>query len=205
MELANWLALVGICLMGAMSPGPSLAVVLKHCLQSGRSGGIACALSHGFGVGVYALLAILGLGTLQQQVPLLYQILIYGGALYLLYLAFNSWRSSATKLKIDETGSKRRSAIQDGFAIAFLNPKLAIFFVALFSPFIPAEPMQWQQQAVMVATPTVIDALWYCVVAMLCSHPRFYPWLERNQLVINKLLAVAFTFLALTVLLRQWL
>ncbi|MEO2267093.1 LysE family translocator [Pseudoalteromonas pernae] len=203
MELTNWLALVGICFMGAMSPGPSLAVVLKHSLHSGRAGGIVCAVSHGCGVGLYALLAILGLGSLQQQWPLMFNLLIYAGAAYLLYLAYGSWCSGASKLNIEEAGSNRRGAIQDGFAIAFLNPKLAIFFVALFSQFIPAGDMPLQQQVIMVATPTVIDTLWYVLVALLCSHRKFYPWLVSNQLIINKLLALAFVVLASTVIIRQ--
>ena len=192
MELANWLALVGICFIGAMSPGPSLAVVLKHSLHSGRAGGIACAISHGTGVGLYALLAILGLGGLQQQWPMMFNLLIYAGAVYLLYLAYGSWRSSAAKLQVEKAHGSWRSAARDGFAIAFLNPKLAIFFVALFSQFIPAGDMSLEQQVTMVITPTIIDTLWYVVVALLCSYSRFYPLLERHQLTINKLLAVAF-------------
>ncbi|MCG7543555.1 LysE family translocator [Pseudoalteromonas sp. MM17-2] len=205
MELSMWLALVGICLMGAMSPGPSLAVVLKHCLASGRTAGIITALSHGFGVGVYALIAVLGLGALIHQWPMLYTALIYGGAAYLVYLAINSWRSSAGKLTIEATQGSYKKAATDGFAIAFLNPKLAIFFIALFSQFIPAEQVNTVQGAVMVATPTVIDASWYVLVALLCSHGRFLPVLERNQVLINRLLSVAFMGLALMVVARQWL
>ncbi|MFY8274137.1 LysE family translocator [Pseudoalteromonas sp. SSDWG2] len=203
MELTTWLALVGICLMGAMSPGPSLAVVLKHCLHGGLRGGVICAVSHGLGVGLYALLAVLGLGSLQQTFPILFDVIIFAGAAYLLYLAYGSWRAQATKMNFNKAKSVHRSAAQDGFAIAFLNPKLAVFFVALFSQFIPQGEISATQQVVMVATPTLIDTLWYVLVAVMCSHPRFYPWLERNQLSINKLLAVAFVCLATTVIIRN--
>ena len=85
MTLTEWLSLVLICVMGAMSPGPSLAVVLKHSLHGGMKNGMLAALSHG-GVGFYACASLLGLGALMTQLPTLYNVLVYGGAAYLAYL-----------------------------------------------------------------------------------------------------------------------
>ncbi len=55
MTWATWLAVVSICALGAMSPGPSLAVVLRHTVQGGRRAGSLAAVTHGLGVGLYAL------------------------------------------------------------------------------------------------------------------------------------------------------
>ena len=60
MALSLWLSLALVCMMGAMSPGPSLAVVLKHSLSGGMKNGMLAALSHGFGVGLYAAASLLG-------------------------------------------------------------------------------------------------------------------------------------------------
>ena len=64
MTLSLWLSLVAICMMGAMSPGPSLAVVLKHSIHGSMKNGMLAALSHGVGVGFYAAASLLGLGAL---------------------------------------------------------------------------------------------------------------------------------------------
>lgn len=64
MALSVWLSLALVCMMGAMSPGPSLAVVLKHTLSGGMKNGMLAALSHGIGVGLYAAASLLGLGAL---------------------------------------------------------------------------------------------------------------------------------------------
>ncbi len=61
MDLTTWLAVVTICTLGAMSPGPSLAVVLRHTIQHGRASGSVAALAHGLGIGLYALACISGL------------------------------------------------------------------------------------------------------------------------------------------------
>ena len=56
MELHLWLSLVAICIMGALSPGPSLALVVKNTLAGGAKAGYASSISHGLGVALYALL-----------------------------------------------------------------------------------------------------------------------------------------------------
>src|SRR6056297_690961 len=71
MPLSLWFSLAAVCAMGAMSPGPSLALVLRHTLGGGRLPGIAAALAHALGVGFYALLTVWGLGALIVRFPLL--------------------------------------------------------------------------------------------------------------------------------------
>ncbi|WP_270665398.1 MULTISPECIES: LysE family translocator, partial [unclassified Aeromonas] len=61
MELTSWLALAAICVMGAISPGPSLALIIRNTVQGGQGHGVATALGHGLGVGIYALITALGL------------------------------------------------------------------------------------------------------------------------------------------------
>ncbi|HDY90972.1 MAG TPA: LysE family translocator, partial [Pseudoalteromonas sp.] len=132
MTLSVWLSLAAICMMGAMSPGPSLAVVLKHSLNGSMKNGMLAALSHGIGVGLYAGASLLGLGALMTQFPTVYQILVYLGAAYLTYLGIKILlaKPSNNELEVQKSEVSEAKALQDGFAIAFLNPKLAIFFLA---------------------------------------------------------------------------
>ncbi|MEM6511121.1 MAG: LysE family translocator [Pseudomonadota bacterium] len=199
MTLTEWLSLVLICVMGAMSPGPSLAVVLKHSLHGGMKNGMLAALSHGIGVGFYACASLLGLGALMTQLPMLYQVLVYGGAAYLAYLGIRILLSkpSSQTLNVEQTKPSPRSALQDGFAIAFLNPKLAVFFLALFSQFIDPENLTLQVGLIMCLTVFLLDTGWYLLVALLTeiSKKRFgftkaNPWFEKLLGVIFIALAV---------------
>ncbi len=61
MTLTVWLSLFTVCLLGAMSPGPSLAIVAKHSLAGGRVNGLATAWAHAFGIGIYAFITLIGL------------------------------------------------------------------------------------------------------------------------------------------------
>ncbi len=199
MTLTEWLSLVLICVMGAMSPGPSLAVVLKHSLHGGMKNGILAALSHGIGVGFYACASLLGLGALMTQLPTLYQVLVYGGAAYLAYLGIRILlaKPSSQTLNVEQAKPSPRSALQDGFAIAFLNPKLAVFFLALFSQFIDPESLTLQVGLIMCLTVFVLDTGWYLLVALLTeiSKKRFgftkaNPWFEKLLGIIFIALAV---------------
>ena len=199
MTLPLWLSLVAVCIMGAMSPGPSLAVVLKHSLHGGMKNGMLAALSHGIGVGFYACASLLGLGALMTQLPTLYQVLVYGGAAYLAYLGIRILlaRPSSQTLHVEKAKPSPRAALQDGFAIAFLNPKLAVFFLALFSQFIDPENLTFQVGLIMCLTVFVLDTGWYLLVALLTeiSKKRFgftkaTPWFEKLLGVIFIALAV---------------
>ena len=200
MELGLWLSLASICAIGAMSPGPSLAVVLSHSMAQGMRQGLIASLAHGVGVGIYASLAVLGLAGLIKQYPLAYQALLYGGAAYLLYIAINILKAGNHQFDLHrETNTSIWQAAQDGFAIAFLNPKLAIFFLALFSQFIDPDTITILQGLIMCFTVFAIDTLWYCFVSIVTSKANQKFELVRFAPTINKLLAIAFIILALRV------
>ncbi|AZZ95662.1 LysE family translocator [Pseudoalteromonas sp. R3] len=198
MELTAWLSLAFICCVGAMSPGPSLAVVLRYSLYHSAQHGIVASLSHGLGVGIYASLSLLGLASLIEQFPLVYQGLVYAGAVYLAYMGYKILSSNSSGIKVakEHDAKSYLAAAKDGFAIAFLNPKLAIFFLALFSQFIDPETLTLQTAVIMCMTVLVIDALWYFFVSVVTASARERFDLTAKQAIIDKLLGCAFLLLA---------
>jgi len=201
MTLSDWLSLLTICVLGAMSPGPSLAVVLRHSIHSTKHG-IVVAMSHGLGVGVYAVLTIVGLSGLLLSSPLLFKGLVYAGALYLLYMGVKALMSKGNPFKADTDSKQPTSyyaAARDGFSIAFLNPKLALFFVALFSQFITPERMNFSSGTVMAGTVLAIDTIWYIIVAGLVHGTRKRFALAEKGSLIDKVAGVVFIALSIRV------
>ena len=199
MALSLWLSLALVCMMGAMSPGPSLAVVLKHSLSGGMKNGMLAALSHGFGVGLYAAASLLGLGALMLQFPTVYQFLVYLGAAYLAYLGLKILFSKPndSELNIQQSEVSSPKALQDGFAIAFLNPKLAIFFLALFSQFIDPENLTLNIGVIMCLTVFVIDTGWYLLVALLTEVSKKRFGFTKQNIWLDRLLGAVFIALAI--------
>ena len=228
MELHLWLSLVTICILGAMSPGPSLALVVKNTLKGGTKQGYATAISHGIGVGIYAAITAMGIGVVIVNSPILYAIIQYSGAAFLLYLGIKSLISAKeerAKLaqKNEDASSKEKTEIganeiftasnenltrlnnsningwRDGFLIAFLNPKLAIFFLALFSQFIDVNA-HWSQNLIMAITVGVIDTAWYLLVTYGISRGTMMAKLKDNSHLVDGVAGVFLVLLATRVM-----
>lgn len=201
MTFSAWLPIASICLLGAISPGPSLAMVLRHTLVGSRRNGLIAATAHGAGVGLYALLVVFGLGHLLLEWPGLYQLLTYGGAAWLAWMGWQALRAGqGNRLNPATTESPgTQAAIRDGFLVAFLNPKLAIFFVALFSQFIQPD-QSLETRLLLAATAWSIDTGWYLLVALGLSHSSLLPWLQNHGLWINRITGGLLLLLALRVI-----
>ena len=197
MTLTLWLSLLAICLLGAMSPGPSLVMVTKHSLAGGKANGLAAAWAHAFGIGVYAFISMVGLAVIFHQLPWLYQIISYAGAAYLIYLGVNAIRSKggiAAKLEAGQTMSIWQSA-KEGLLISLLSPKIALFFAALFSPFV-ASVHSIDGKMLMVMTPFIIDGLWYTLITLMLSNQRLLNGLRKKAVIIDRLSGLILVALA---------
>ena len=200
MEFTTWLALAAICLMGAISPGPSLALISRNTVQGGRLQGVATGLGHGFGVGIYALITALGLALLITRTPWLFQAIQYGGALFLAWLGLKALLAKASSQLEAETAHAPRGqrGALEGLAVSFLNPQLAIFFVALFSQFVHHDT-GWREGILMMLTAGGIDALWYSLVALLLSHGPVLAQLKLRARLIDQLSGLILLGLAIKV------
>jgi threonine/homoserine/homoserine lactone efflux protein len=200
MHPAEWVSLATVCLLGAMSPGPSLAVVMSITLTRGSAAGASAAISHGLGVAVYGLLTVAGLSAVLLQSPRLFVVLKLAGAAYLLWMAVGLLRSKAgSGPEPGEAAPRQRPPALDGFLVAFLNPKLAVFMLALFSQFIGAES-SWVHRWIMVATVGTIDAAWYLLVTGLLSRRLLLSLLQSCALAVNRLFGGILLLVALTVI-----
>jgi len=199
MDLSSWLSLVAICCLGAMTPGPSLAVVLRQTLGNGRLHGIVAGVCHAGGVALWAVLSILGLGIMVTKTPALYMFLTYGGAAYLLWVGVKSLLTKGqSNINVEGVRSSLWDAAKDGALISLLNPKLAIFFIALFSQFVSAE-MPGLNQLIIVSTVTIVDGAWYTLVAIALSHSSVLTKLNKKSAMINRVSGIVLIGLAVRV------
>lgn len=204
MSLTDWLSLLTVCLMGAMFPGASLAVVLRQTLNNSRLHGVITGIAHACGIGLYALLSVLGLVLVLQQSPLLFKGISYAGAAYLLWLGYQGLVAKPGGGHSDTTQNNTVSlwdAARDGFMIALLNPKVGLFFLALFSQFIH-EGMNLTAKAVFVGTITLVDGGWYVLVAAVLSQGPALLCLKRHQVWLERILGIILILLALRIFLE---
>ena len=202
--LTAWLSLALVCLLGAMSPGPSLAIVVRHSVTNGTRAGVICAMSHGFGIFLWAMLMVSGLGALLLAQPTWFDALRALGAGFLLYLGCHALLAqrgaSANTVEASIGGGK---AAIEGFVIALSNPKIAFFFAALFSQFIQLDATL-EARLMIAITAAVIDFLWYMVVAMLLSRPVWSGYLTQPGSLLDRVFGLILIVLSAAVLWSIW-
>jgi threonine/homoserine/homoserine lactone efflux protein len=201
--LTTWLAVVAICMLGAMSPGPSLAVVLRHTLHGGRSRGCVAAVAHSIGIGIYALLAMSGLAVLITASPAVFRAFQWAGAAYLAWLGIKGLMAKPAADGDLTMKGAASGAARDGFLVAFLNPKTAVLLIALFSQVV-GENTSWFERGIYAGTAWLIDMLWYLLVAWLFSSPVWLAALQRNAVWFERAFGVVLLALAARLLIETF-
>ena len=185
------------CLLGAMSPGPSLAIVVNHSLSQGRFAGVCVALAHGVGIGIFAFLTAFGLVIAVDKNPLMFDVIQIFGSLFLLFMALKLLFAPLEK-SADIVVAMRSSpmkAARDGFLIALLNPKILLFFTALFSQFVRVDSEPWEKM-VLTCIAAGVDALWYILVALIISQTGSLSAFQKNSWWLDKIFSLVLFSLA---------
>ena len=181
MDLTAISAAAVMFILGATSPGPSLAVVLRNTMIGGRSRGLACAVGHGLGFGFYAVTVVFGLVVIMENNPDIFTLMQIIGGLFLLYLGIEMIRN---KSKVIEQSEGKREGFFEGFLIAFLNPKIAVFMLAVLSSILDPG-MSSETKWVIAGMGMTIDTIWYVLVALVLSNSEILTKIEDNQRNLN--------------------
>lgn len=126
----------------AITPGPGVFYIVARSVVHGRRAGLMSVAGVAFGNLGNAVAAALGLGALFAVSSVAFLVVKYLGALYLIYLGFKLFRSNAVERTDSAADSPRAVRVfQDGFLVALLNPKTAVFFAAFLPQFLaPGTP-----------------------------------------------------------------
>ena len=117
-------------------PGPDVLYVMARSLGQGKRAGLLSVLGIGAGVVVHTVLAAFGLSKLFLHVPAAYSFVKYAGVAYLLYLAWRILRDrSDTVVPGVPRHDSARRLVGQAFLTNLLNPKAALFFVAVLPQF----------------------------------------------------------------------
>ena len=187
--------------LGAISPGPSVMVVIRNTIIGGRSQGVACAIGHGIGFGIYAGSAVFGLIVLLENAPDAFLILQLIGVGLLVWYGYLMWNADIDLGDSKDTTPNqiRRQGFMEGFAIAFFNPKIALFLVAILAQVL--EPgMGMATKLAIGLLGMSIDMGWYLIVALVLTGTGAIDWLRLRGQLIYRITAVALWAFAVTVL-----
>jgi len=195
-----WIQLIVTCFLGAVSPGPSLLLIVKNSISYGKTNGIITGIAHGLGIFIYAILTILGIAFLYTKYPILIKIISFSLVLYLIYI---SYKIFFTEEEIDlekDNKQKYNQNFTDGFMIAFLNPKITIFFGALFSQFVNDELTNLEKFQMAFAA-SFIDIIWYTFVSLIVGNSLIRKNFNNTK-VFNKISSIILIFISIYILVK---
>ena len=187
-------AAVGLIhLVALVSPGPDFVVACRNSLLYSRTIGIYTAVGFGLGICVHISYAVFGLSWLIANNELIFTVIQYLGAFYLMFIGIQSLRSFQSQIGQETVSASSRIssflAVRIGFITNVLNPKATLFFLSLFSTML--NPMVGELTLVVIAVLLVVTTiLWFSLVALLISHPRFTTILKRYEKTINQFFGV---------------
>ena len=201
MTLITFVQVFTVCLLGAMSPGPSMVVVINNAIFKGRYNGILTSIGHGIGITVYATLAVLGLGLIIKN-----NIFVFNSLkiLSIIFLIFIGVKSVLTREIINfEKKNIKENAISflQGFSISILNPKILIWFMAIYSQFMSTDN-ELLFNIYLVSIAGIIDACWYIILSLAVTTASGLSFFQTKIALIKKTQGVFFIILGLGLLIN---
>ena len=199
MTLITFVQVFTVCLLGAMSPGPSMAVVINNAIFKGRYNGILTSIGHGIGIAVYATFAVLGLGLIIKT-----NIFVFNGLkiLSIIFLIFIGLKSifNKEKLNLEKKNIKKNTiSFLQGFSISILNPKILVWFIAIYSQFMSTDN-ELLFNIYLVSIAGIIDACWYIILSLAVTTASALSFFQTKITLMQKVQGFFFVALGLGLL-----
>ena len=183
--------IVFVCLLGAMSPGPSMVVVVNNAIFKNKFNGILTAFGHGFGIGIYALFAVLGISLIIETNLMVFNTIKILSIIFLLYLGIQSFFNK-TALNFDQNKMEGGGiSFLEGLSIAMLNPKIFIWFIAIYSQFISIKNDIFLNISLILIA-SLVDALWYVFLVNLVTYRSVLNLIKNKIKQIQRSIGVLF-------------
>lgn len=207
MDWTNLLTFTGISVMLTLMPGPDILFVIAQSITHSRRDGIAVALGLCTGLVVHTTAAAWGVSALLYHSSVAFQALKWAGALYLFVLAFQALREAGETGVSMEPSLRRRTfaaLYRRGILMNLLNPKVSLFFLALFPQFVSPEAGPASLQMLTLGAVFIAQALLVFTIVSMIAHRigrnalnsvTTAKWINRTKAGIYALLGARLVFM----------
>ena len=195
-EIASLLLAFGIFALGFVSIGPNILAIIGTSMQRGRRKGVQLALGVGMGSGIWAALTVAGLTALVTAYAGMVTLLKFAGAAYLLWLAFKSFRSAATRsTAVSAQAAEGNNLFRRGLLIQMTNPKAALHWIAIVGIGLGPDAPLWVGITLITGT-TIMSLAGHLAYALTFSTQPVIAFYQAARRWIETALGLFFTFAA---------
>jgi threonine/homoserine/homoserine lactone efflux protein len=161
------LAFLLTSLLIELTPGPNMTYLALVAASDGRRAGFVTVAGVALGLAIIGAVAAIGVAQIIQASDLLYEGLRWAGVAFLLYLAWEGWRSGTdVSAKPDEL---RRKYFTRGLVTNLLNPKAGVFYVAVLPTFIDPNQRLTPQALTLTAIYVGVATAVHAAIVMLAG------------------------------------
>ena len=190
-----------VCLLGAMSPGPSMAVVINNAIFKGRYNGILTSIGHGIGIAIYATFAVLGLGLIIETNLFIFNGLKILSIIFLIFIGIKSILNKE-KLSLEKKDIKKNTiSFLQGFSISILNPKILVWFIAIYSQFMSTDN-ELIFNIYLVSIAGIVDACWYIILTLAVTSTSALGFFQTKLILIQRVQGFLFITIGLMLLIN---
>jgi threonine/homoserine/homoserine lactone efflux protein len=169
-----------------MTPGPNMAYLAVLGVSRGRLAGFSAVLGVAFGLALLGIAVGLGGGSLVLNNRVVYESLRWAGALYLCWLAFDSWREARKPIEAVPVSPSHFIHFRRGFVTNLLNPKAALFFIAVLPEFTQGPAPSARELALLVSVYVGIATLVHGLIVVLAGGLQmFFAAPQRRKMAGN--------------------
>jgi threonine/homoserine/homoserine lactone efflux protein len=184
------LAFVLTSLIIEMTPGPNMAYLAVLGASHGRLAGFSAVLGVALGLAILGIAVGLGGGSLLLNSRVVYESLRWAGALYLCWLAFDSWREARQPIEaVPLNQSPHFTHFRRGLVTNLLNPKAALFFIAVLPEFIQGLPSA-RELAILVSIYVGVATLVHSLIVVLAGGLQAFLAAPRRRKMAGNFFAV---------------
>ena len=189
MFTSNFLPFLLTAILIEFTPGPNMAWIALTGASVGKRAVLAATAGIALGLAVVGAAAAFGLAELAQASPYLFALLRYAGAAYLLWLAWKAWEGKSD-VSPEHAHNGNVRWFRHGLFLNLLNPKAALFFVAILPSYVDSAAPVMPQTLLLSATYVVVATLVHLALALLAG--RAHDWFEQGQnaVLVRKTCAV---------------
>lgn len=203
----EYITIIGAFGIGAISPGPDFAMVLRQSIAQGRGAAIFTSAGIALAILVHGTYTLAGLGLIISKSIVLFSMLKYVGAAYLIWLGYRAITAPppTAPTDLDQLRGEAMSAGKAfgiGFLTNLLNPKAALFFLALFSTLVSADTVMIFKVSYFVTMAAMLF-IWFTLVSLFFTTPTVREAFYRMGVWFNRATGVALILLALKLAVAQ--
>jgi threonine/homoserine/homoserine lactone efflux protein len=184
------------CLVIEMTPGPNMAYLAVLGASRGRLAGLSAVLGVALGLTVLGVAAGLGAGSLILNNRVAHEILRWAGALYLCWLAYDSWKEARQPVTATPVGRSLSVQFRRGFVTNLLNPKAALFFITVVPEFIDGPAPSTRELIVLVSTYVAIATLVHGLIVLLAGTLQAFLAAPQRRAMAGNACAIALLLVA---------